>query len=117
MRIIAENLSLILIMATRNTTAKKRVVVSYANLSPELIEALKKCYPLGFTDHMIRIDKPNGDFFYAVVLDTDEVTYLVKVNVKIDSTVAEELEKDLFHGDEVEDINGAEDIADTADDE
>lgn len=100
-------------MTTKNTSAKKRVAVSYANLSPELLDALKKRYPLGYTDDMIRIDKPGGDFFYAVVLETDDVTYLVKVNVKIDSTATEDLEKDLFHSDDMDEISGAEEIADT----
>ena len=45
---------------------KKRVVVSYKNLSAELREEVKKKYPNGYTDSMIRIDKGPGDFFYAI---------------------------------------------------
>ena len=45
---------------------KKHLVASFHNLSPELQEEIKQKYPLGFTDAMIRVDKPNGDFFYAV---------------------------------------------------
>ena len=32
----------------------------------------------------MRIDKPNGEFFYAVPFETDEINYLVKIDVKID---------------------------------
>ena len=45
-------------------SAKKRLVVSFKNLAPELQEEVKAAYPLGYTDYMMRIDKPNGDFFF-----------------------------------------------------
>lgn len=95
-------------------TTKKRVVISYENLSPQLIDALKERYPLGFTDNMIRVDKPNGDFFYGVVFETEDTNYLVKISVKIDDKAKEEIEKDLFADEEADtdDIKGADDIAD-----
>ena len=70
-------------MATPNK-AKKHIVTSFHNLSAELQEAVKQQYPLGFTEAMMRVDKPNGGFFYAVPFDTEEVAYLVKIDVKID---------------------------------
>ena len=70
-------------MAKQNTT-KKHIVTSFHNLAPELQEAVKQKYPLGFTEAMMRVDKPNGDFFYAVPFDTDEIAYMVKIDVKID---------------------------------
>ncbi|MDR2935813.1 MAG: hypothetical protein LBU80_00510 [Rikenellaceae bacterium] len=94
-------------MATQ-TTQKKRIVISYHNLPAELQEELKRRYPHGFTDHMIRIDKGPGDFFYAVVLETEEAKYLVKVDVKIDDRVEEEEDKEYYD----EDIKGADEIAD-----
>ena len=69
---------------TKQHIVKKHIVTSYRNLSLEMQEAVKEKYPLGFTEAMIRVDKPNGDFFYAVPFDTDEVAYLVKIDVKID---------------------------------
>ena len=45
---------------------------------------------------MMRVDKPNGDFFYAVPFDTDEVAYLVKIDVKIDNGATEEDDKDYY---------------------
>lgn len=94
---------------------KRRVVISYENLSDELREALKERYPLGFTDFMIRVDKPNGEFFYGVVLETEETSYLVKVKVKVDQAPSEDIEKDLYgDGDQDDDIKGAEEIADSS---
>ncbi len=91
---------------TTATTTKKRIVISYHNLSAELQDELKKAYPLGFTDHMIRIDKGPGDFFYAVVLETEDTKYLVKVDVKIDDRVEEEEDKEYYD----EEIKGADEI-------
>lgn len=90
---------------------KKRVVISYNNLSPELQAELKKAYPLGFTDSMIRIEKGPGDFFYAVVLETADTNYLVKVDVKIDGGPTDDDDKDFYD----DDIKGADDIEDRTD--
>lgn len=92
---------------------KKRIVTSYNNLPLELQEELKKLYPAGFTDSMIRIDKPSGDFFYAVRLETSDISYLVKIDVKIDEQVEEEDDKDYFD----DDLKGADEIAEASDDE
>ena len=99
-------------MAIQNT-AKKRIVTSFHNLTPELQEAVKAFYPFGYAEAMMRIDKPNGDFFYAVPFETDEVSYLVKVAVKIDDHVDEEEDKDYYS----DDLKGADEFADNEEDE
>ena len=104
-------------MNNKGTNAKKRLVVSYKNLSDELKAALKKQYPNGYSENMIRVDKGPGDFFYAIVLETEEVSYLIKVDVKIDDGNTDEEEDKEYYDD---DIKGAEDIIDdnvTDDDE
>lgn len=99
-------------MASNNNT-KKRVVISFKNLSPELQEEVKKKYPHGYTEHMIRIDKSPTDFFYAIMLETEDASYLIKVDVKVDSNVEEEEDKDYYD----DEIKGAEDIADDSSDD
>ena len=42
-------------------------------------EEVKAAYPLGFSDYMMRIPKPNGEFFFAVPFETEEISYLVKI--------------------------------------
>ena len=99
-----------------NNKPKKRVVISYHNLPEHLQDEMKRQHPTGFTESMIRIDKGPGDFFYAVVFETDEVNYLVKVDVKIDGNPAEEeeeSEKDYYE----EDIKGDDIAGDDSDDE
>lgn len=88
-------------------------MVSYHNLPVELQDELKKKYPFGYTEDMIRIDKPNGDFFYAVVFETEEISYLVKIDVKVDGNIEEEEDKDYYE----DEIKGADEIADSSDDE
>lgn len=95
-------------MAKQNT-AKKHLVTSFHNLTPELQETVKAFYPLGFTDAMMRIDKPNGDFFYAVPFDTEEIAYLVKIDVKIDDKAHEEDDKDYYD----DDLKGADELQDS----
>jgi hypothetical protein len=78
---------------------KKRLVVSYQNLSDELLDALKKRYPNGYGDSVMKINGPNDKVFYAVMLDTQDASYLVKVDVKIDS-VGEDIEEKSDFGEE-----------------
>lgn len=101
--------------------SKKRSVVSYSNLSPELLEEFKKQFPFGYQNDVIKVEKPNGDSFYAVTMETMDAVYLVKVNVKIDTKIKDEDdEKDLFGGmsDDIgTDADSFDSIADDADDE
>jgi len=87
--------------------AKKRAVVSYANLNPELLAAFKEKYPKGYSDYMgevFKVDKPDGSFFYAISLELPDAIYLVKVDVKIDDY--EDIERGLFGGGSDDDDGG-----------
>ncbi|MDR0714097.1 MAG: hypothetical protein LBF89_07570 [Bacteroidales bacterium] len=85
---------------------KKRVVVSYKNCSEEVLKAIKEAYPMGYGDAVIKVDKPNGDFFHAITVDYGDVRYLVKVDVKIDNLTEEEFEKQF--GSNEEDVSSPE---------
>ena len=66
-------------------------------MSPELAAAFKEKYPKGYADYMgdiFKVDKPNGDFFYAVSIEIPEAIYLVKIDVKVDDY--EDVENGLF---------------------
>ena len=78
---------------------RRRAVISYDNMSPELQAAFKEKYPRGYADYMgdlFKVDKPDGSSFYAVEVDIPDAVYLVKIDVDID---------DLFD-DDVEDAAG-----------
>ena len=106
---------------TKQNSTKKHIVASLHNLSPELQEAVREKYPLGFTDAMMRVDKPNGDIFYAVPFDTDEVAYLVKIDVKVDDHAQDDDDKDYYDdeikgADEIQDDGSSEGLEETDDD-
>ena len=72
---------------------KKRLVVSYKNCPPDVLQAIRERYPLGYGDAIIKVEKPNGEFFHAITIDLEDISYLVKVDVKIDNLTEEEFEK------------------------
>lgn len=61
------------------------MVVNYNNVSSEVLEAIRKKYPLGYSNHVIKVQTKGEDFFYAITVDTDDASYLIKVPVKIDT--------------------------------
>lgn len=69
---------------------KKRLIVNIDNLPAGVSEAIWKKYPNGYNDYVIKVPKGTNDFFYAITVDTEHASYLVKVNVKIDSLVRDD---------------------------
>lgn len=67
---------------------KKRHIVSYENMSPELAAAFAEKYPKGFNDYLPDLNKytkPDGTPFYAVMIEIPDAIYLVKIKVQIDN--------------------------------
>ena len=94
---------------------KKRHIVSYENMSPELAEAFAEKYPKGFSDYLPDLNKypkPDGTSFYAVMVEIPDAIYLVKIKVKIDD--ADDIERWLDDQDEAgaEQVTGAGDTSD-----
>lgn len=86
---------------------KKRHIISYEKMSPELQDIFNKRYPKGFNDFLpdlTRYTKPDGTPFYAVLMDEleefpDDI-YLVKIQVETDD--AEDIERWLEGEEEAE---------------
>ena len=84
--------------------AKKKLIVSYKNLTDEQLELFKECYPEGHKDFLQKFVKPNGEPIFVVPLETDDASYMVKFDVKIDSTLLDdELDKGLYGDDDKDD--------------
>lgn len=94
----------------QKATTKRRLVVSYQNLSAELLEVFKRKYIGGYLDQVIKVNAPNDKTFYAVTLDTPDASYLVKVDVKIDTMDDEDIPEPSF-GDDDRIGTGTEDAA------
>ena len=66
---------------------RKRHVVSYEKMSPELAAAFAEKYPKGFSDYLpdiVKFPNPDGTFFDAVTIEIPDAVYLVKVQVPTD---------------------------------
>lgn len=83
---------------------KKKIVTSMDKLTPDVLEAIYKKYPDGWANHVMRITKPNGEFFHAITVDTAEISYLVKVVVKVDSKSDLEKEEEKVEADHSDDV-------------
>lgn len=94
-------------------TAKRRLITSIHNLTPEQLAELKTLYPFGFNDVMMRYDKPDGTFFYTVPYETEDTYYMVKIDVKVDDAVDDD--NDGYYDDD--EIKGADELADAQSEE
>lgn len=82
---------------------KKRVIKSIENITEDVLEAIKKKYPDGWSNHVQRINKGNNDFMHVITVDTADASYLIKVKVKVDTIEeVEKFTKQVDSGDDVE---------------
>jgi hypothetical protein len=76
---------------------KKRLIISYHNLTKELLAAFNEMYPDGYTDFIQKIKKTDGSLMFVIPFETEDTSYMVKVDVKIDERISEnDFDKDLF---------------------
>lgn len=69
------------------TDGKKRHVVSYENMNPELARAFAEKYPQGYSDYLNDLreyPKPDGTSFFAVTVEIPDAIYLVKIKIDVD---------------------------------
>ena len=78
---------------------KKNLIVSYKNLPDEAKEMFKELYPDGYSNHLTKFTKPNGEPIFVVPLDTEDTSYMVKFDVRIDP-MGDDLDKALFDDEE-----------------
>lgn len=76
---------------------KKRLIVSYKNLPEKDMELFNTVYAEGYADNIQKVSKPDGTPMFLVPLETEEVMYMVKVDVKIDEHINDDdFDKDIF---------------------
>jgi hypothetical protein len=66
---------------------KKRLIVNMNNLPEGVLDAIGRKYPNGYNDYVIKVPKGANDFFHAITIDTENASYLIKVNVRVDSGI------------------------------
>lgn len=100
--------------------SKKRAIVTYEKLSEEMRDRLEEAFPEGFGGAMTQVSTPTGELMDAVLWETDEMIYLVKLNkVKQKNVVlpVDEEEEEDFDDIPEEDVKGEEDSVDDDDDD
>jgi DNA-directed RNA polymerase subunit delta len=59
--------------------AKKRAIISYDNLSVEQKKQIFRDFPDGYGNLLTEIKTPKGETLEALIWETEEVIYLVKI--------------------------------------
>ena len=81
----------------RHNNRKKKLIISYKNLPDTIRDLFKEAYPDGYKEYLQKTIKPNGEPIFVVPLETDDTSYMIKFDVKIDTTlVDDDIEKDDF---------------------
>ena len=67
---------------------RKRVIVDFKKLTPEILGLLVEKYPDGYDeDHIITFRNAKNEVVEAVQVDTEDTKYLVKVSTKLVKTM------------------------------
>jgi hypothetical protein len=96
---------------------KRRSIISYDKLTIDQKKQILRDYPDGYINHLTTIKTPTGEILDALIWETEEVIYLVKIN-KIMSKpkpIAEDDDEDF--DDDLEDDKVADIKDDDLDDE
>jgi len=84
---------------------KRRGIISYDKLTVEQKKQILRDYPDGYINHLTTIKTPNGETLDALIWETDEVIYLVKIKqpaikqVKDDDVEEDDFEDELDKND------------------
>lgn len=60
--------------------SKRRSIISYDKLTIEQKKQILRDFPDGYINHLTTIKTPTGEVLDALIWDTEEVVYLVKIN-------------------------------------
>jgi hypothetical protein len=63
---------------------KKRIIVDYKKISPEVNQALEETFPHGYEDSdIVKFVNLKGETVSALSVETDDAIYLVKMHVEM----------------------------------
>jgi hypothetical protein len=82
---------------------KKRAIVSYDKLTIDQKKQLLVAFPDGFSEGMTQIKTPTGETLDALLWETEEIIYLVKLNKPVGKPVKAPIDDDDDDDDDFED--------------
>ena len=98
--------------------SKKRAIVSYDKLTIEQKKELLKSFPDGYGSSLTTIKTPTGETLEALIWETEEMIYLVKINKVMtqalddddDEDEDDDLEDDIVKPDDLEEEDDDDDL-------
>jgi len=93
--------------------SKRRSIISYEKLTIEQKKQILRDFPDGYINHLSTVKTPTGEVLDALIWETDEVIYLVKITKTPpkQKPVVEEEDDDIDDDfDKVPDINDDDDL-------
>lgn len=82
---------------------KKRAIVSYDKLTIDQKKQLLVAFPDGFSEGMTQIKTPTGETLDALLWETEEIIYLVKLNKPVGKPVKAPIDDDDDDDEDFED--------------
>jgi len=79
--------------------SKRRAIISYDKLTIEQKKQILRDFPDGYINHLTTIKTPTGEMLDALIWETDEVIYLVKINKVAPKAAVVDDEEDDFEED------------------
>jgi hypothetical protein len=95
--------------------AKKRAIVSYDKLTAEQKREINKAFPDGYGTNMTTIKTPTGETLDALIWETDDIIYLVKIIKNMTSALDDD--DDDEEEDDIDDLIKPDDLEEDDDDE
>jgi len=78
---------------------KRRAIISYDKLTIDQKKQILKNFPDGYINHLTSIKTPTGEILDALIWETDEVIYLVKINKIVTKPAIVDEEEEDFEDD------------------
>lgn len=96
--------------------SKKRAIISYDKLTIDQKKQILRDFPDGYINHLTTIKTPTGEMLDALMWETDEVIYLVKINKVVPKPAPVDEDEEEFE-DDFEKVDMDEDEIDSDDEE
>jgi DNA-directed RNA polymerase subunit delta len=86
--------------------SKKRAIISYDKLTIEQKKQILKDFPDGYINHLTTIKTPTGEVLDALMWETEEIIYLVKINKITPKSAVVDDDDDDYENDEFDKMDG-----------
>ena len=61
--------------------SKKRIIKDFDQMPQDILVQLKSRFPHGYQEHLLRFNNANGELVSALPFETDDIFYLVRMDV------------------------------------